>query len=396
MVFATTWYQGELARRSAQAVATPPSEPTWDEICDAYIAEVNARMRGKSSTRHEATTITNASIRKGILASGKPSDNDETRCLAWLRALAVENVAKKAGVTRPRKPKTIRNIARQLRYVFKLALRKKLIPGLTSNPTKGEEFMDEVKALLARDGDRNWLLPVESLSQLVLCTKVPADRRIVYLALALTGLRPAELAGLQFKHIRQEGEVAFLHVEQQWTSRRSKGTPAKLDTPKTRWSVRDVPLHRALHKPLAQWLTSGWQALVGREPTPDDYLFPRADGAPRLDQRAGTFRGHLVVAGSPTTFAGEPLTPYALRHTFSTLLTQGHAADAAHDRLMGHRAKDTKSFNYSAKLLPFLAAELDKLAFDLPPDAATFGAEPKANLVTSLVTKAAKRVRPAV
>jgi len=59
---------------------------------------------------------------------------------------------------------------------------------------------------------------------------------------------------------------------------------------------------------------------------------------------------------------------------FSTLLTEAHAHDAAHDRLMGHRPKDTKTLNYSAKLLPFLAAEVERIAFELPADPRAFGA----------------------
>jgi hypothetical protein len=59
---------------------------------------------------------------------------------------------------------------------------------------------------------------------------------------------------------------------------------------------------------------------------------------------------------------------------FSTLLTESHAHDAAHDRMMGHRPKDTKTLNYSAKLLPFLATEIERIPFDLAEGAASYGA----------------------
>jgi hypothetical protein len=42
---------------------------------------------------------------------------------------------------------TIRNITKNLRYLFKVALRSKLIPGLAVNPTQGDEFRDEMKGL---------------------------------------------------------------------------------------------------------------------------------------------------------------------------------------------------------------------------------------------------------
>jgi len=96
--------------------------------------------------------------------------------------------------------------------------------------------------------------------------------------------------------------------------------------------------------------------------------------APYRQHDGDVFRRDLEKAGCPKSFKGEPLTPYSLRHMFSTLLTESHAHDAAHDRMMGHRPKDTKTLNYSAKLLPFLATEIERIPFDLPPDAPSFGA----------------------
>jgi hypothetical protein len=47
--------------------------------------------------------------------------------------------------------------------------------------------------------------------------------------------------------------------------------------------------------------------------------------------------------------------------------------------MMGHRPKDTKTLNYSAKLLPFLAKEIVRIPFELPADAPSFsGALPTA------------------
>lgn len=374
MMLAKQWYEDAKAEHGTKLAAVkPPRETTWDEVCDAYIVEIQARMRGKPSTRHEAITVTNASIRKGVLATVKPSEIDENHCLRWLRSIARENIASEGKPPRFRKPMTVRNIAKHLRYLFKAVIRLKLVPGLTVNPTQGDEFRDELKALVAKAEPREWLLPVESFAKLVACPQVPAHRRIMYLALGLTGLRPGELAGLQVRHIQREGDVRFLAVEQQFTFTRSKGDKGRIDTPKTKWARRSVPLHPALQGPLDAWLKEGWSAFVGREPKAEDFVFPDWDGRPRRPHDADLFRKDLVAAGCPTFFNGEPLTPYSLRHMFSTLLTESHAHDAAHDRMMGHRPKDTKTLNYSAKLLPFLATEIAKLAFVLPADAPSFG-----------------------
>lgn len=378
-LFAQEWYAQAKTEHEAQThaatKAAPSRDMTWDEVCDAYILEVKGRMRGKPSTRHEAITVTDASIRKGRLATVKPSEIDEAVCVAWLRDIASKNIAKPGAPARGRKPTTVRNISKHLRYLFKVVLRRRLIPGMLMNPALGDEFRDELKALMAWDQPREWFLPLPEFTKLVTCPEIPAQRRIMYLALGLTGLRPGELAGLQVRHILREGDVCYLFIEQQFSEKRAKMGGGTIDTPKTKWARRNVPVHRALQAPLAAWLESGWATWVGREPKADDFVFPGWDGAPYRRHDADMFRDDLERAGCSTKFNGESLTPYALRHLFSTLLTENHAHDAAHDRLMGHRPKDTKTLNYSVKQLPFLATEIERIAFDLPADAPSFGAE---------------------
>lgn len=378
-IFAEEWYAQAKVEHGAQdrsaSKAASSREMSWDEICDAYILEVKGRMRGKPSTRHEAITVTNASIRKGRLATVKPAEIDEALCVAWLRDIAGANIAKPGAPVRGRKPTTVRNIAKHLRYLFKVVLRRKLIPGMHMNHALGDEFRDELKALMAWDQPREWFLPLPEFTKLVTCPKIPAQRRIMYLALGLTGLRPGELAGLQVRHILREGDTRYLFIEQQFSEKRAKMGGGTIDTPKTKWARRNVPLHRALQAPLDAWLETGWAAWVGREPKADDFVFPGWDGAPYRRHDADMFRDDLELAGCSTSFNGEPLTPYSLRHLFSTLLTENHAHDAAHDRLMGHRPKDTKTLNYSVKQLPFLAGEVEKIAFDLPEGAPGFGEE---------------------
>jgi integrase len=368
IVFAAEWYAQEKAEREARTAAEKsPSLPTWNDICDAYVAEVEDRMRGKPSTRHAAITITNASLRHPVLLAGIPADNDESRCVLWLHTIARENIAKsKRSRARTRKPNTLRNIARQLRCLFKMALRRRMIPGMVTNPAMGDEFADEVKALMSRDDPREWLLPVDEFGKLVSCALVPAMRRLFYLTMGLAGLRPGEVAGIQFKHVRDEALVRFVAVEQQWATPRGRFAKAGVQTLKTKWSKRNIPVHPALRPGLDEWIASGWEAWTGRAHTQDDFVFVNRDGTPYREEHADTFRADLEAAGCATTFAGEALTPYALRHMFSTLLTEGHAADAAHDRLMGHRPRDTKTLNYSAKLLPFLAREIARLDFTMP------------------------------
>lgn len=56
---------------------------------------------------------------------------------------------------------TIRNISKHLRNLFKFAIRRKLIAGLTANPTIGEEYKEELKAILDGDMPKEWFVPTE-------------------------------------------------------------------------------------------------------------------------------------------------------------------------------------------------------------------------------------------
>jgi hypothetical protein len=48
-----------------------------------------------------------------------------------------------------------------------------------------------------------------------------------------------------------------------------------------------------------------------------------------------------------------------------------HRPNLLEQRAVG---KDTKTLNYSAKLVPFLKTEIERISFELPADAPSFGA----------------------
>ena len=65
LLFANEWHSQEKISHEIQATLLGVgTDPTWDAICDAYLSDVNGRKRGKDSTRHEAVTAINASIRR--------------------------------------------------------------------------------------------------------------------------------------------------------------------------------------------------------------------------------------------------------------------------------------------------------------------------------------------
>jgi integrase len=88
-------------------------------------------------------------------------------------------------------------------------------------------------------------------------------------------------------------------------------------------------------------MSTGWKAWVGREPTAMDFLLPDGNGHPFREERADEFRALLASVSMPTSYNGIELTPYAIRHTFSTLLKRVGVAEDDRDYFMGHRPRST-------------------------------------------------------
>lgn len=203
--------------------------------------------------------------------------------------------------------------------------------------------------------------------------------------------------------MREEYGVTLLAVREQWTLART-GFPSKLAPPKTRHGVRKIPVHASLEPYLRAWVEQGWRAHVGRDPKPDDFLFPDETGhAFREDSCAG-FLADVKQAGCDTTHKGVQLEIYSLRHSFATAARRAGVLGDTRDRVLGHGPRDTKSRHHEDEDLPVDAREIAKMppledaaatAVAPPPeptetagrtaDADQTAGEPEA-LVTALVT----------
>jgi len=94
----------------------------------------------------------------------------------------------------------------------------------------------------------------------------PRDRQLLYGLEGLAALRHGEAAGLRFRH--WDAEVTPLGALLVATSYNKGRTKTK--------RVRRMPVHAVLAAMLAEWKSSGWQQMMGREPTPDDLVVPMA------------------------------------------------------------------------------------------------------------------------
>jgi hypothetical protein len=81
---------------------------------------------------------------------------------------------------------------------------------------------------------------------------------------------------------------------------------AKPKKTKTKSSNRKGPLHRAAVAAIREWLIEGWPAYVGRQPGPDDYLFPRPDGKPCRPKSARELGEDLERGDGPRSLMGGP------------------------------------------------------------------------------------------
>lgn len=353
LLFAKEWALAELAERQRKAVLGHRPARTWAEMCDEYLVEIKQSIRVRGTAESEARTWAKRLSKDALLASKPLVDHDEDLVLAWLRPFAIEAVTR-LGKTHPRAPRTTRNAVKVLRYVYDLAVRRKYI---ASNPARGTEVARELGALEDQRGLRPqaWV-PLQDLRKLIRCKPIPWTARLRRMTAAYTSCGPGELHGLRVRSYVEKDGVQVLEVREQWLY------PAKAYGPlKNEWRERDIPVHPVLKRALDVWLAHGWRKHVGRDPKPDDPLFPDADGKPWREVEAETFRQELLTAKCATECKGLTLVAYDLRHSFATLAREAKIAKDDRAYLMGHSAPDVEAAHYRVVLLPSLLEEVKKL-----------------------------------
>lgn len=142
----------------------------------------------------------------------------------------------------------------------------------------------------------------------MVAVRIDEDRRTFYALGFLTGMRPGEIAALQWSDWDQEtsplGKITASKAFERW-SETIKGT--KTDTP------RDVPVHPVLAMVLAAWHEEGWERVYGRRPKPSDLVVPTLEGNCRADPTLRELHADLAMLGAP------PRRVYDMRRTFISL-----------------------------------------------------------------------------
>lgn len=209
------------------------------------------------------------------------------------------------------------------------------------------------------EGSRPIRLAAVDVQQLLDCRTVPLERRARYALAFTSGARDGELAGLRISRLRLEVDAPAFEVADAVALVGSKGDGpkfARVKATKNKGSKRTLPLHPAAIAALKEWIAVGWPELVGRDPSGEDFLFPRPDGQASRPRSADKIRDDLQLAGLSAEVDGQAVDFKATRSSFATWLDEAGVSDGARKKLMGHRASDVTEAHYTVRELATLAA----------------------------------------
>lgn len=266
-------------------------------------------------------------------------------------------------------PRTIRNVY----SVIAAMMRDAEIAGLIDRaPSKLTEH--QLGALHDADPDQRGeaVFAHAEVELLIADPRVPPDRRVVYALGALAGLRHGEIAGLRWNRYDVSREpLAMLTIATSY----DKGTT------KTR-VVRRVPVHPALGQVLAAWRTSGWAAMMRREPTAEDLVVPLELDPPKKRARANPREGGMRSKNDSRKRWLVDLAALGLRHrrghdlraTFITLAEEGGADPEILKRITHTSPGRTAYAGYSRPQWETLCREVAKLRIGSVETTPEFGA----------------------
>jgi site-specific recombinase XerD len=165
----------------------------------------------------------------------------------------------------------VRHIYGHLRTMFHEAVTDELVSATPCVLKKGE-LPKKI------DKDPTWRARAVFTRQEVECLlsdeRISRLHRVRYAALFLTGVRIGELSERRWRDWDATTEpLGLLSVATSYNRKEKRVKSVKTERP------RLVPVHTTLAKVLASWRLSGWEAVFGRAPGPDDLICPSSAGA---------------------------------------------------------------------------------------------------------------------
>jgi hypothetical protein len=150
--------------------------------------------------------------------------------------------------------------------------------------------LTEVQLGSVIDKDPEWrataLFTRKEATDLITDARIPADRQVVYALGLLAGLRIGEGAALRWRsYDATRDPLGSLTIARAYSTSRSQAKGTKTE------AVRHVPVHPVLAEMLAEWRATGWPAMFGREPEPDDLIVPLPPTVTRTKRTGDPYRG---------------------------------------------------------------------------------------------------------
>lgn len=259
-----------------------------------------------------------------------------------------------------------------LHQVFQLAVKDDL---LRVNPTDG--VMKEIRATNTAEPKREFLDPAQQARFISVLSEPEYVHWLpLFLFLLSTGVRCSELCGLIDTDIDEETGQIHIQRNLKYFPRIDTGKQGyQVTTPKTKASIRDLPLSEYLLSIIALQRANGYKC----NDTIDGvtgFVFGNLQGHPHNQNTINRFLKRLISKANkePRVVQLPPITCHSLRHTFaSNLLRNGVSIpDAAH--LMGHSDVETITRIYNHIIDSQRQEAMDKanqaLAVYLRPDPA--------------------------
>jgi integrase len=218
-------------------------------------------------------------------------------------------------------------------------------------------ILDERQLGPLKDKNPEWrasaVFTRDEVQTLISSPVIPPDRQLVYALELLAGVRTGEAAALRWRHYDPAKKpLGELLVALSYNTRKNRAKGTKTD------AVKHIPVHPTLAAMLAEWKLSGWAAMFGRAPEPDDLIVPLPpEAAARRRSREGDpFRGHdysgkrwreedLPALGEAAGAQWRHRRHYDMRATFITLaLEDGADRDVIESRVT-HTKKSRSAFD---------------------------------------------------
>ena len=232
-------------------------------------------------------------------------------------------------------PRTINAVIRIVSAVFRSAINRDQV---VRNPVDKIERMFMASRELhpgekdtdsnADEVDPNAILNPDEISAMLGATK-PGLYRTFFMTAAVTGAREGELFALPWSDVEMtktgEGSSISIRRTVSWARLKDEEIRPRYFPPKTKAGKRKVPIPAELLTALRAWK-------LQCPPTPDDLVFPAADGRPL--RRSNVLRYGLWAALDRAGLRRVNI--HSLRHSFASALIMGGAAVTEVQALLGH------------------------------------------------------------